>query len=218
MARFGLTDFEFDRIRPLLPDKPRGVARVDDRRVLNGIFWVLRTGSPWRDLSERYGPYTTVYNRFNRWAEAGSGCASSRPWPRRRRTACSSSTPRSSAPTSRRRRKRGDGTDGPKQPRSGSDRWGEVASVLTGRPRPNIPPFFPRLRWTSVKISYISAEEALADRASIWRCHSTRCSSDISSQATIAAVTCLGMPLCQCPRSCLEIVDLLKPSSLPRSL
>jgi transposase len=71
MARFDLTDFEFDLIRPLLPDKPRGVARVDDRRVLNGIFWVLRTGSPWRDLPERYGPYTTVYNRFNRWAKAG---------------------------------------------------------------------------------------------------------------------------------------------------
>lgn len=71
MARFELTDFEFELIRPLLPDKPRGVARVDDRRVLNGIFWVLRTGSPWRDLPERYGPYTTVYNRFNRWAKAG---------------------------------------------------------------------------------------------------------------------------------------------------
>lgn len=71
MARFDLTDFEFELIRPLLPDKPRGVARVDDRRVLNGIFWVLRTGSPWRDLPERYGPYTTVYNRFNRWAKAG---------------------------------------------------------------------------------------------------------------------------------------------------
>jgi len=71
MARFDLTDFEWELIRPLLPNKPRGVARVDDRRVLNGIFWVLRTGSPWRDLPERYGPYTTVYNRFNRWAKAG---------------------------------------------------------------------------------------------------------------------------------------------------
>jgi transposase len=41
------------------------------RRVVNGIFYVLRTGSPWRDLPERYGPYTTVYNRFNRWAKKG---------------------------------------------------------------------------------------------------------------------------------------------------
>ncbi|KZY35978.1 transposase [Roseovarius sp. HI0049] len=71
MARFDLTDFEWGLIQPLIPNKPRGVTRVDDRRVLNGIFWVLRTGSPWRDLPERYGPYTTVYNRFNRWAKAG---------------------------------------------------------------------------------------------------------------------------------------------------
>lgn len=71
MARFDLTDGEWRLIEPLLPNKPRGVARVDDRRVLNGIFYVLRTGSPWRDLPERYGPYTTVYNRFNRWAKAG---------------------------------------------------------------------------------------------------------------------------------------------------
>lgn len=71
MARFDLTDFEWALIQPLLPNKPRGVPRVDDRRVLNGIFWVLRTGSPWRDLPGRYGPPTTIYNRFNRWAKAG---------------------------------------------------------------------------------------------------------------------------------------------------
>ena len=71
MARFDLSDAEWRIIEPLLPNKPRGVARVDDRRVLNGIFYILRTGSPWRDLPERYGPYTTVYNRFNRWAKAG---------------------------------------------------------------------------------------------------------------------------------------------------
>jgi len=71
MARFDLTDVEWGLIQPLLPNKPRGVPRVDDRRVLNGIFWILRTGSPWRDLPERYGAYTTVYNRFNRWAKAG---------------------------------------------------------------------------------------------------------------------------------------------------
>src|SRR5882724_5888437 len=71
MARFDLSDVEWRLIEPLLPNKPRGVARVDDRRVLNGIFYVLRTGSPWRDLPECYGPYTTVYNRFNRWARTG---------------------------------------------------------------------------------------------------------------------------------------------------
>jgi transposase len=71
MARFDLSDGEWAIIRPLLPNKPRGVPRTDDRRVLNGIFYILRTGSPWRDLPERYGPYTTVYNRFNRWAKTG---------------------------------------------------------------------------------------------------------------------------------------------------
>lgn len=71
MARFDLSDTEWAIIQPLLPNTPRGVPRADDRRVLNGIFYILRTGSPWRDLPERYGPYTTVYNRFNRWAKAG---------------------------------------------------------------------------------------------------------------------------------------------------
>jgi len=45
MSRYELTDFEWRVIEPLLPNKPRGVPRVDDRRVLNGIFWVLRSGA-----------------------------------------------------------------------------------------------------------------------------------------------------------------------------
>ena len=72
MDRYDLTDFELRVIEPLLPNKPRGVPRVDDRRVLNGILWVLRTGEPWRELPERCGPYTTCYNRFNRWRKKGS--------------------------------------------------------------------------------------------------------------------------------------------------
>ncbi|RNJ41283.1 IS5 family transposase [Mesorhizobium japonicum] len=71
MARFDLTDFEWSTIEPLLPNKVRGVARVDDRRVLNGIFWRLRTGAPWADIPARYGPHTTCVNRFNRWRRAG---------------------------------------------------------------------------------------------------------------------------------------------------
>jgi len=69
--RYALTDAEWRFIQPVLPDKPRGVPRVDDRRVLNGIFWVLRSGAPWRDLPAYYGPYTTCYNRFVRWQRAG---------------------------------------------------------------------------------------------------------------------------------------------------
>jgi hypothetical protein len=50
IMRYELSDYEWSVINPMLPNKPRGVPRVDDRRVLNGIFWVLRSGAPWRDL------------------------------------------------------------------------------------------------------------------------------------------------------------------------
>ena len=69
--RYELSDYEWAAVKPFLPNKPRGVPRVDDRRVLNGIFWVLRSGAPWRDLPETFGPYTTCYNRFVRWGRAG---------------------------------------------------------------------------------------------------------------------------------------------------
>ena len=69
--RYALSETEWNIIRPVLPNKSRGIPRVDDRRVLNGIFWVLRSGAPWRDLPDRYGPYTTCYNRFVRWRQAG---------------------------------------------------------------------------------------------------------------------------------------------------
>jgi transposase len=69
--RYELSDCEWSVIRPMLSNKPRGVPRVNDRRVLNGIFWVLRSGAPGRDLPETYGPCTTCYNRFVRWRWAG---------------------------------------------------------------------------------------------------------------------------------------------------
>jgi transposase len=71
MSRYDQTGFEWRVIEPRLPNKPRGVPRVDDRHILNGILWVLRSGAPWRDLPERYGPRTTCYNRFVRWRKAG---------------------------------------------------------------------------------------------------------------------------------------------------
>src|SRR5207237_6385236 len=71
IMRYELADHEWVAIKPMPPNKPRGVPRVNDRRVLNGIFWVLRSGAPWRDLPEAFGPYTTCYNRFVRWRRAG---------------------------------------------------------------------------------------------------------------------------------------------------
>jgi transposase len=67
MRRHELSSKERSIIEPLLPRKTRGVKRVDDRRVFNGILWRFRIGSSWRDVPERYGPRTTLYNRFCRW-------------------------------------------------------------------------------------------------------------------------------------------------------
>lgn len=69
--RYELTDREWAIIEPLLPNKPRGVPRVDDRRVINGILWRFRSGAAWAEIPERYGPPTTCYNRFVRWRKAG---------------------------------------------------------------------------------------------------------------------------------------------------
>jgi transposase len=66
MARFDLSDEEWAVIQPLLPAQGRGAKRGDDRKILNGIFFILRTGAPWRDLPGRYGPPPTVYNRYVR--------------------------------------------------------------------------------------------------------------------------------------------------------
>lgn len=65
------TDGEWAIIAPLLPDKPRGVPRVDDRRVLNGIMWRFRSVATWAEILGRYGSPTTCYSRFVRWRKAG---------------------------------------------------------------------------------------------------------------------------------------------------
>jgi transposase len=68
---FWLSDEQWQRIRPHLPTDVRGVARKDDRRIISGIIHVLKSGCRWSDCPEAYGPYTTVYNRFARWARRG---------------------------------------------------------------------------------------------------------------------------------------------------
>src|ERR1700751_1474970 len=70
IMRYELADYEWIAIKPMLPNKPRGVPRVNDRRVLDGIFRVLRSEAHWRDLPEMFGPYTTCYNRFVRCRRA----------------------------------------------------------------------------------------------------------------------------------------------------
>ena len=68
---FWLSDAQFSRLEPLLPKKVRGVPRVDDRRVISGIIYVLKNGLMWRDAPAVYGPPKTLYNRFIRWSKAG---------------------------------------------------------------------------------------------------------------------------------------------------
>jgi transposase len=68
---FWLSDEQWERIKPHLPTDVRGVARADDRRVISGIIHVLKSGCRWCDCPEAYGPPTTVYNRFVRWARRG---------------------------------------------------------------------------------------------------------------------------------------------------
>ena len=69
MRRHEIGDADWARIAPLLPT--RGPAGVDNRRFVNAVLWVARTGAPWRDLPERYGRWNTAWRRFARWAEAG---------------------------------------------------------------------------------------------------------------------------------------------------
>jgi transposase len=65
---FWLSDRQWAAIEPCLPKNQPGARRVDDRRVISGIIHVLRWGCRWRDCPPVYGPYTTVYNRWNRWS------------------------------------------------------------------------------------------------------------------------------------------------------
>jgi len=73
MRRHELTDEQWALIEPLLPKNGhRGEPWKDHRMILNGILWRVRTGVPWRDLPERYGPWQTVWDRFNRWRKEGT--------------------------------------------------------------------------------------------------------------------------------------------------
>ncbi len=73
MDKSKLSDAQWEKLRPLLPpQKPRtGRPAHDHRTVLDGILWILRTGSPWRSLPEHYGSWKTVSSRFYRWQMAG---------------------------------------------------------------------------------------------------------------------------------------------------
>lgn len=68
-----LTDAQWHRIEPLLPSQQgrQGRPRKEDRLVIEGILWGLRTGAPWRDLPEKFGSWGTIYGRFRDWTLSG---------------------------------------------------------------------------------------------------------------------------------------------------
>ena len=74
IRRCELTDAEWERLQPYFSERQRGDKgrpRREPREILNGIFWIARSGAPWRDLPERYGPWQTVYKRFREWSKSG---------------------------------------------------------------------------------------------------------------------------------------------------
>ena len=74
IRRYELTDAEWKRLQPYFPERQmgdKGRPRREPREMLNGIFWIARSGAAWRDLPDRYGPWQTVYKRFKEWSESG---------------------------------------------------------------------------------------------------------------------------------------------------
>jgi transposase len=74
MKRHEVTDEQWEVIQPILSKRTAKTGRPpsDPRLMLNGILWILRTGSPWRDLPERFGPWQTVYDHFAKWRALGA--------------------------------------------------------------------------------------------------------------------------------------------------
>lgn len=74
MKRHELTDEQWELIEPVLPKRTATTGRKprEERQMLNGILWVLRTGAPWRDLPERFGPWQTVYDYYRNWRDDGT--------------------------------------------------------------------------------------------------------------------------------------------------
>ena len=75
MKRYELTKEQWERIKPLLPPEEtgkRGRPRKDNRTMLNGMLWIVRSGAQWRELPAAYGPWQSVYARFSKWRDDGT--------------------------------------------------------------------------------------------------------------------------------------------------
>jgi putative transposase len=72
-SRYELSEAQWLRLKDILPGRVEHVGRTaeDNRRFVNGVLWMLRSGARWSDLPERYGKYKSVHTRFMRWARGG---------------------------------------------------------------------------------------------------------------------------------------------------
>jgi len=73
MRRHEITDAQWEQMRHVLPGKESdpGVTAKDNRLFINAVYWIAKTGAPWRDLPERFGKWNSVFQRFNRWCQKG---------------------------------------------------------------------------------------------------------------------------------------------------
>lgn len=72
MHRHALSDEQWSRLRTLLPKRRQGPkSKIGDREFINAVLFRAKTGVPWRDLPERFGPWKSIYNRFANWADRG---------------------------------------------------------------------------------------------------------------------------------------------------
>lgn len=71
--RYEIDDTQWKKIEPYLGNTPKKTGRpqINNRKIINGVLWILHTGAPWRDLPEYYGPWQTVYKRFAQWEKDG---------------------------------------------------------------------------------------------------------------------------------------------------
>lgn len=73
MTRHRLTDEQWDLIKDVFPPRAKtGRPPTNRRMIVDGILWILRTGAPWRDLPEEYGPWATVWDLFDTWNSNGT--------------------------------------------------------------------------------------------------------------------------------------------------
>ena len=76
LPRHAIKDADWDRIKDLLPGQPgqHGKVAKNNRLFIDAVLWIAKTGAPWRDLPERFGPWNSVWRRFDRWAKKGVWC------------------------------------------------------------------------------------------------------------------------------------------------